>query len=49
MASYNEHIEVMSIMLKNGADIKAKTARGCTPLHRAALNGQSSINYRFAN
>jgi hypothetical protein len=33
-------VEVMKILLANGADIKAEEERGWTALHYAALNGQ---------
>ena len=41
LAAHNGHTEVMTCLIKAGADLEANTSEGCTPLHGAAQNGHT--------
>ena len=42
-AAYNGHEAVVQMLLKAGADVKAVTKDGRTPLHEAAYNGHEAV------
>jgi hypothetical protein len=43
LAAYNGHVEIIRLLLLNGAEVNAKNNRGRTPLYCAALNGHIDI------
>mmetsp|Transcript_29549 Transcript_29549/g.42188 ORF Transcript_29549/g.42188 Transcript_29549/m.42188 type:complete len:392 (-) Transcript_29549:743-1918(-) len=43
LAATKGHSEVVSILLENGASVKATTKNGSTPLHRAAYEGHVKV------
>ncbi|EDQ84452.1 uncharacterized protein MONBRDRAFT_30228 [Monosiga brevicollis MX1] len=42
-ACFNDHVEVVEMLLKHGADAKAKTNFGWTPLHWACREGRVEV------
>ena len=49
VAASHGRIEVVKILLNNGADMNAKTEDGHTPLHWAASHGHTEIVKIFLN
>jgi ankyrin repeat protein len=42
-ATGRENIEIVSLLVKNGADTDCGTSDKWTPLHRTAVNGQAEV------
>lgn len=46
-AIHGRHGEIVTDLLESGASLTAKDAEGCTPLHAAAVQGETGMVQRF--